>query len=688
MSVDLVIAAAMLSAASGLPSLLCGRTSDTGHRLSAIAMVLASGLGLAGAIGALLGAVPSARSIPGGSLGADFSFAVDGLSAIFLLAIFVVSAMSSIYGLGYWPQSAHPGNGRKLRLASGLLTAGMTVVVTAKSSIVLLCGWEVMAVSAYFLIATEDGEERVRSAAWTYLVATHFGTLALFSLFALLAAETGSLELAPLPAEAIGPALGATLFLLTLVGFGAKAGLMPLHFWLPSAHANAPSHVSALLSGVMIKMGIYGILRITALVPDPPLWWGILLVAQGSLSALIGASAALGQGEMKRVLAYSSIENIGLITIGVGFALMGRSLGRPEWVALGLGGALLHLANHSLFKSLLFFGAGSVLHSAGTGALERLGGLSRAMPWTAASFAIGCSAVCALPGVNGCASEWLLSIGLFHGATAAPTGPALVAALGIGSMAIVGALALAGFVRIFAMAFLGTARAPGAAGAHEAGPSMRLAMAVPALLCVAIGVLPGATVPALGRAISAWSPALPAAAGHHPALDGLPRIGAVGAGILLVAAAAGLWLRGRARAGTGETATGRLPAAASREVAPQGGGDLGTWDCGYFDATSPRLQYTASSFSQLLTSFFRWGAAGSERKVLPAGAFPPRGSFERSSRELLLDGLLVPHFSRWALHCSRLRILQRGKVQVYILYILLILLLLIAWAALAPGSGS
>ena len=264
------------------------------------------------------------------------------------------------------------------------------------------------------------------------------------------------------------PVRPSVVFLLALVGFGAKAGLFPFHFWLPGAHAGAPSHVSAVMSGVMLKVGLYGILRITSLYGAPPAWWGGLLLVLGATSALYGAALAAGQNDLKRLLAYSSIENVGIISTGIGVALLGRSAARPEWVALGLGGALLHVLFHSLFKPLLFLGAGAVIHGTGTREMDLMGGLLKKMPKTGAAFAIGCAAVAALPPLNGFFSEFLVYLGLLR-AFSGP-GEALLAGFAAPALALAGGVALAAFVKLFGIVFLGNPRSEKADARPRAGP--------------------------------------------------------------------------------------------------------------------------------------------------------------------------------------------------------------------------
>ncbi len=307
--------------------------------------------------------------------GAEFTLATDPISSFFLVPVFLIPLLGSIYGLDYWRQDQHPDDGRKLRVFYGLLAASLAVLVLAHNSVTFLFGWEGMAMAAFFLVATEDRNPEARAAGWLYLAASHFATLCLFALFGLLYGLTGSFDLVPLAAGSISPVAVNVVFLLALAGFGLKAGIMPLHFWLPSAHAMAPSHVSALMSGVMIKAGIYGLVRITSILPEVPLWFGVLLLSLGVVSAVLGVAFALGQHDLKRLLAYHSIENIGIIVIGLALALLGRALGHETWVVLGLSGCLLHVWNHALFKSLLFLSAGSVIHARHTREIDALGGL-------------------------------------------------------------------------------------------------------------------------------------------------------------------------------------------------------------------------------------------------------------------------------------------------------------------------
>ncbi|HLF93049.1 MAG TPA: proton-conducting transporter membrane subunit, partial [Planctomycetota bacterium] len=404
MNLALVLWGCGLAASSGVPGCLMDRRSRIGQGVATLLASLGAATGLTGAVRCLVSgetvSLEGTWSLPWGSP----ALRLDPLAAFFLVPVFLIPALGSLYGQEYWRQSEHQDNGRRLRFFYGLLCASMGVVVLARDAVLLLIAWEIMALSAFFLATTEDEDPAACRSGWIYLVATHLGTICLISLFAFLQRTTGSTALVPI-ADGMTSEAVTLLFLLTLLGFGFKAGLMPLHVWLPGAHANAPSHVSAVMSGVMLKMGIYGIVRMTGLLPRVAPWHAGLLLAVGAVSAVLGGVLALAQSDLKRTLAYSSIENIGIIALGLGLALLGRSVHRADWMALGLSGALLHVWNHSLFKSLLFFNAGAVIHAAHTREIGRLGGLSRRMPRVAALFMVGAGSICALPGLNGFVSE-------------------------------------------------------------------------------------------------------------------------------------------------------------------------------------------------------------------------------------------------------------------------------------------
>jgi hydrogenase-4 component B len=657
-SETLVLLGIVVAAASGLPGLLAGRRSMAGQRATTLLAALGAALGLAGV--GWFWATGASRPIafPWRVPGAEFRVAVDGLSAVFLVPVFLVSLLGSVYGLGYWRQPEHAGNGRKLRLFYGTLTGGMGLLVVARNAILFLFGWEVMALSAFFLVSTEDEDREVRETGWIYLVATHVATLCLFALFALLRSAAGSYALVPLGSGSLSPGLATVAFALALIAFGLKAGLMPFHVWLPSAHAITPSHVSAIMSGVIIKMGIYGLMRVTSLLGPPPLAWGVVLVALGVTSGVLGVAYAIGQHDLKRLLAYHSIENIGIIVIGLGLALVGRSQGRADWVVLGLAGSLLHVWNHALFKALLFLGAGSVIHAVHTREIDHLGGLAERMPRTSVAFLVGAVAICGLPPLNGFVSEFLIYLGLFR--TLEGQGPKSAAAVAFAAptLALIGALAVACFVKVYGAVFLGAARSEHAARAHESPRSMLGPMGVLGACCAFIGLAPPLVAPALERAVWAWAPGVE---GARPRLAVLAPLGglstvavSLSAGLAVLGAASWAWLR--------RPAPGGVP----------------TWGCGYA-APSPRMQYTSSSFAQMLIAMFAWVLRPRSRGPGRLPLFPREAGFESAVPDAVLDELVLPAFRAGGWLFSRFRVFQQGSVQVYLLYIFLALIVLLLW---------
>ena len=464
MALILLIVAGCLLAASGVPALLLPWRSVWGPRIATLAILLGASVGILGCAAALGGGTSATLDLASGAGGLRLTLGVDALSAFFAVPLFVVGALGSVYGLAYWTSAEHPRNGRRLRFGFGLLLAAMLFVTLARNAASFLVAWEVMALCGYFLVTTDSRSAEVRDAGWLYLVYSHAGTLAIAGCFAVLAHASGDFALRALAPGEIGRGFAFAAFGLALFGFGIKAGAMPLHSWLPAAHASAPSHVSAVMSGVLLKMGVYGLLRTTAVLPPGPIAWGAAVLVLGALSASLAIAFALGQCDLKRLLAYSSIENIGIILLGLGLALVGRSTGRADWVVLGMAGCLFHVWNHALFKSLLFFGAGAVVHETGSRDLERMGGLARRMPATAALFLVGAVAICGLPPFNGFASELLVYLGLVraggHSGTAWAALPAPV-------LAATGALAVACFVKVVGIVFLGEPRTAAAGAAHE-----------------------------------------------------------------------------------------------------------------------------------------------------------------------------------------------------------------------------
>ncbi|MEK7705653.1 MAG: proton-conducting transporter membrane subunit [Myxococcota bacterium] len=644
-AVILLVLAAMLSAIA---------PARVTAALSVLGGACASGAGLAVLYGAPPEAVRYLWPVPGGAL----AFRLDALGAIFLVPIGVVGALGAVYALGYWSADHHPRGERFVRGCYALMTAAMVALVLCENGVAFLAAWEVMALSAFFLVGTEHEKEEVRAAAYLYLIAAHTTVLGSWWMFSRIESATGTFGFAPLPAST-----ATTLTVLVgIIAFGIKAGFVPLHVWLPSAHASAPSHVSALLSGVVLKMGVYGILRVASLATAAlPAGIGAMVFTLGALSAVVGVLFALGQHDLKRLLAYHSIENIGIILLGVGLALLGQRLGHPLWVVLGLGGALLHVWNHAFFKSLLFLGAGSVVHATGTRQIDLLGGLAKSQPYTALFFLVGAIAITGLPPLNGLVSELLLYLGLFDAAR--PDGAALVA-VGAPALALAGALALACFIKVYGAVFLGEARSDVARGAHEVPATMLTPMGILAGLCLTIGLAPWLVMPALDRAVTSFAhgaqtPGLTPLATHVP----LAQLSGLAVALLGATVLGWLWQRRRA--------TGATPRAV-------------TWDCGYAAPTA-RMQYTASSFADTLVTLFRGVLHPTTHDAQVRNVLPGASHFATHVDDVVLEGSVLPAFRRAGRALMRARPIQSGRVQVYMLYIFVAMVVMLA-ATLPVGE--
>jgi hydrogenase-4 component B len=650
-----LLTAAALLALSGLPGLL-PYSAVAGQRCAALCAVIASLLGES-AVFSLLGGAPGATwqlnwPLPFGPA----LFAADQLSTIFLLPLFLITACASVYSLAYWPANKQPGAGR-LTLFLGLFAAAMVVVVMARNGVLFLMAWEVMALSGYFLLTTEQQSSEVERVGTVYLIATHTGTMALFIQFSLLRATSGSFMFPP--AHSLSQALpSATLIIVAaLIGFGGKAGIMPLHFWLPGAHANAPSHVSAMMSGLMLKMGVYGILRTLSFFVALPVWLGWLLLLLGAWSAVSGIAQATGQRDLKRLLACSSIENIGIIFIGIGLGLVGVQTNSPALIVCGFAGAFIHIINHGLFKSLLFMGSGVLIHGTGSREIDRMGGLARRMPVTAPLFLIGALAICGLPPLNGFVGELFLYVGaITDGITAPLPLPALIAPV----LALVGGLAVITFVKLYGIIFLGAPRSEGAAHGHEASKLMTAPMALLACCCLLGGLAPLLLLRLIAPVVREYGnvggDVMAQVTGQVPLLP-LTIVNAALLVLCLMIGAAYLWRLRRHSRTSGST-----------------------WGCGYL-APTPRMQYTGTSFSELVVNLL--GTIVAPRRQRPeigTVALPRSARFCYEVTETVLDQVLTPIFQWIGLAFSYIRRLQHGQLHIYMLYIFVTLFVLMIWS--------
>ena len=429
------------------------------------------------------------------------SVKLDPLAAWFLFIVGFTGVPTAIYGQGYLRHLDGQRAGRLMHASFNVFLAAMCLVTLADHVFVFLASWELMALSSYLLVVAGPASDDTSAAGMWYATMTHVGFVALLAAFLVLA-HGGPLGFADLRVSALtlSPRALSLVFALALLAFGSKAGLVPLHVWLPRAHPAAPSHVSALMSAAMVALGIYGFTRVFFdLLPAGPAWWGGVLLTMGIATAITGVLYTVADTHLKRVLAYSTIENMGLVAVSLGFALQMRGDGYTTLAALGVIIALLHTLNHAVFKSLLFLGAGAVVHSTHATSLEAYGGLIKRMPYTAALCLIGALALAALPPFNGFPSEWLTFQLLVAGARHTKPELAILLPLAIASIALVAGLAAVSAVRIFGITFLALPRTPGAAAAAEASPAMRLAMIVPAIGCVILGVAPAL---ALSRLVS------------------------------------------------------------------------------------------------------------------------------------------------------------------------------------------
>jgi formate hydrogenlyase subunit 3/multisubunit Na+/H+ antiporter MnhD subunit len=635
------------------------RRPSVAAAFGAAAIVTGCGIGLAAAVQVFVTgeevALRAAWNVPL----ASFHVAIDALSAFFLALIFVVSAFVAIYGVGYMKGAT----ARQSAIAwpmLAVLIGSMALVVVARNGVLFLVAWEAMAISSFFLVTLNDGAVEVRNAGKSYLIASHIGTAFLLAFFLLAAHGAPDLDFESFSRGAEAATRAGPLFVLALIGFGTKAGLMPMHVWLPEAHPAAPSHVSALMSGVMIKMGIYGLLRFTTDLGVPPAWWGWTLIVLGLVSGVLGGLNAIASHDFKRMMAYHSVENIGIIALGLGAGLLGLHHGSMALTVLGFGGALFHTLNHALFKALLFLGAGAVVHATGTREIEKMGGLLRRMPYTGAFFAVGALAISGLPPLNGFMGEFVIFRAGLQAISDPERGGVILVASLVGGLAMISALSGGAFMKAFGIVFLGSPRSEHSEHAHESTGTMRAAMAGLAGLCFAVALatpwlltwLASATGAVAGITASQAEFRLRGATGSME--------GVVIAFTALIAVVIVLALI-------------RMALLARRPV-----GEAVTWDCGYVRPTS-RMQYTASSFVEPLTTLFSPLLRQVRHLLRPSGLFPGRSSFESSTPDVVQEEA----YHRTAVGIDRallqLRWLQHGRINIYILYIGATLVALLVW---------
>jgi len=621
---------------------------------------------LAAALTHLIGNTTSASTLvlPLGLPWLGANFRLDMLSALFLIVVNLGGAAASLYGLGYGRHESAPA--RVLPFFPAFLAA-MNLVVLADDAYTFLLSWEFMSLSSWALVMSHHREQDNARAGYIYLVMASFGTMALLLTFGLLAGPSGDYGFAMIRAGVQAPWVSGLVLGLALLGAGSKAGLVPLHVWLPLAHPAAPSHVSALMSGVMTKVAVYGFIRIVFDLLGPPVWWwSTVVLALGGATAVLGVLYALMQHDLKKLLAYHTVENIGIIFIGLGLALAFEANGLATAAALALTAALFHVFNHALFKSLLFFGAGAVLTATGERDMERLGGLIHRMPMTAFAFLAGSVAISALPPLNGFVSEWLT----FQAILVSPQLPQwglklLVPAVGA-MLALSAALAAACFVKAFGITFLGRGRSPAAETAREVDRFSLAAMLAFVALCLLAGIFPGFIIDAMAPVTQALVSARMPAQAAVPWLSIVPIAEARSSynGLLVF-----LFI----------VASATFAAAAIHRFASRKMRRAPAWDCGFPDP-NPATQYTAGSFAQPIRRVF--GAqiflAREQVSMPPPGDTRP-ARLQVQLRDLVWDTLYEPIESFIGFIANRLNQMQFLTIRRYLtlVFVALVALLLV-----------
>ncbi len=615
---------------------------------------------------ALIGksATPSSLALPAGlpQLGAHFR--IDALSAFFLFVVNLGATAASLFAIGYGRHEETPE--RVLPFYPAYL-AGMNLVVLADDAFVFLVAWEFMSLTSWALVIANHKESDNLRAGYIYLLMASFGTLALLLAFGLLAGAEGNYTFAVIRSAPPSAGIAALILILAIIGTGSKAGLVPLHAWLPLAHPAAPSHVSALMSGVMTKVAVYGFIRIVFEMLGPPgWWWSVVVLVCGGATATMGVLYALMQRDLKRVLAYSTIENIGIIFSALGLSLAFKSEGLASIAALALTAGLFHIFNHSLFKSLLFFGSGAVLNATGERDMEKLGGLIHSMPQTAFVFLVGCMAISALPPLNGFVSEWLA----FQAILLSPQLPLwslklIIPAVGA-LLALSAALAAACFVRAFGITFLGRARTPAASRAQETDRFSLTAMLILAALCLVAGILPGVFIDLLAATVQFL------VGGRMPPQTGIEWLS-------IIPIAEGRSSYNGLLVFLFMIISGTLAAIAIHRLASDKVRRGPAWDCGYPDP-SPLTQYSAASFGQPIrrvfgTIVFRAQEVG--EMPPPASTAPARLTVKLS--DLIWDTFYAPISGGITFAAEQLNRLQFLTIRRYLtlVFAALVFLLLV-----------
>ncbi len=655
-------------AAGAIGAVLTGTNDRRANLWGNGCAILGSLLGLVFSGTVLITGIVPAFAVPTSFPFLSLSVRVDMMAAFFMLLISLIAFFCSIYALGYANHFFQKYPLGALGFFYNTFIASMILVVTAHNALYFLIVWEIMSLTSYFLVIYERHEEKNIKAGTLYFIMTHVGTAFILLAFLLLYQASGSFDFAAIR-EGIASAplaIRNAIFVFALVGFGAKAGIIPFHIWLPAAHPAAPSHVSALMSGVMIKTGIYMLARICwdMLPGEPPLWWGLLIMIIGSISSLLGVLYALSEHDLKKLLAYHSIENIGIILLGLGSSLVFLSAGMKTFAVLGLIAALYHTMNHATFKALLFLGAGAVIAGTHTRNIEEYGGLIRVMPQTAFFFLIGSLAISALPPFNGFFSEWMTFQALFQGVNTFDLATKMLFVAAIGALAFTGGLAAACFVKAFGATFLARPRSEGGAQAKEPALPLRIGMAALALLTLILGFVSGWVANGfadLAASLSAFRQMENLSVVSFDLMSVRTGFASISLPVLF----------------TGIVVMTAAIAAAFVILTRKRVIRIGdTWDCGA-DLTS-RMEITATGFSRSIITVFRGvlkptGQTEIEYHDAKLRYFPKTGIVTMAFQDVYAFYFYQPLQKITLGVAEQIKKIQIGNINVYILYILLTL---------------
>ncbi len=664
---DMLLISSVLSVAGAVLSICTMKAESASKNLGCFIGAIAACFAIAaGCCGIFQPSVLSSFATPFSF--ANFTVLLNPFSGLLLVVINLLALVAWIYGFSYFDEYRGKGMGA-IGFFMNLFVVSMNMVLSVDNAFWFLVFFELMSLTSYFLVIVEQNPQSVKGG-FLYLVMAHVGFFMIMISYLIMAGVTGSFEFADFRAAHFNPALASLVFLLAFMGFGCKAGMFPFHSWLPQAHPAAPSNVSALMSGGMIKIGIFGIVKVGLDLlggSDCQLWWGIVVLVIGALSSVLGVAYALAEHDIKKLLAYHSVENIGIILLGVGVGYMGVALDQPVIAAVGLMAGLYHLLNHAMFKGLLFLGAGSVLYATGTRNMEDLGGLGHVMPVTGMCFLIGSLAISAIPPLNGFVSEWFTYQSLFSVALSGSILIKFFAAFAAVSLAITGALAVTCFVKAYGVTFLGKARSDCARAAHEVPAPMKFGMVVLAVVCICLGVGAPWVAPVM-ESIAAAVLAMPSTVVASGINVVNPELGTTISTPLLAILLIALVL---------------LPVAI-RAINSKGGAasDRDPWACGY--QLDPNMPVIATTFGaevkMFLTPLYAARAAVVNMKDNFISAFNAtvRGA---SRAETVGDKYLVHTVAAFVAWIGRLtRKIEGGNFRIYIVYIVCALVIFLCLA--------